>query len=220
MPQEIEYRLEGFETAATPETNLHEVEERAILDPGQGALIQDRIRSQGGSYLNRELIEDIYFCPNDVTSHEDQEARGLDREIIRLRRVRTIETDGQEHIETIFTTKLMSGGDYGDWTETNYPREGDFLDAGTEGLRNRYSLKPFFVLSKPRENWQLEDTTISFDVVPDFGNVLEAEKITTAEKVPATKAELQQTLRRLGVRPDQKPQTSITNQLIRTRSFF
>src|ERR1700722_15534382 len=220
MTAEMRYNMEGFNKLNSPESNLHEVEERAILDQGQEISIQQIILAEGGTYLNKEIIDDIYFCPSDVISNEDMEALGLDKEIIRLRLVKTTESDGQENTETILTQKHMSNGDYGDWVETNNPREGDHLKEETKNLQTKYGLKPFFVLSKTRTNWQLEDTTLSFDVVPDFGTVLEAEKITTAEQTPQVKIDLQETVKRLGVRPEQKPKTSITSQLRRRYASF
>ncbi len=145
----VEYRLDGFQTAL-PESALHEVEERAILDAGQDAIIQREILARGGSYLNKELIEDIYFCPEDVESHGEMEARGLDREIIRLRRVKTTHPNGEEELKTVFTTKLMSHRDYGDWLERNSPKEGDHLDAAAERLQRNFKLKN---LPKQRDNY-------------------------------------------------------------------
>lgn len=216
----MEYKIDGFETPTATENNLNEVEERAILDLGQDVTIQRCVVERRGKSLNQELIDDVYFCPDDIDSYQELERRGLDRQIIRLRRVKTTIPTGTQGVETIFTTKMRVGENWGNWVEANYPREGDYSDIATKNLRERYRLKPFFTLSKTRTSWQLGDVTLLFDNIPGFGVVLEGEIHTSRDNVSTAERQLQQTFRVLGVRPNQKPETSVTNQLMRTRSFF
>lgn len=219
MVEHIEHRFTTADFAPQHKALTFEVEEQAKLDPDQHLAIQEHIVRLGGTHAADEFIQDEFFCPADITSYDELEKRALNEQIIRIRKSIRQDYRGDTVTTTTLTTKAMQKGEGAAWDEHVFSKTGDHFSEASHLLTTGAGLKPYYKISKSRSEWQLGNTTISFDAIPDYGIFMEAELQKKKADIPAARSELKRLMETLGVRADQKPKQSIMKELVRTRSF-
>lgn len=219
MVEHIEHSFVSADYTPQHKETLFEVEEQAKLDPDQHLEIQEQIVRLGGAHTADEFIQDEFFCPADITSYDELEKRALNEQIVRIRKSIRQDYRGDTVTTTTLTTKAMQKGKDAAWDEHVFSKTGDHLTEASHLLTTDAGLKPYYKISKSRSEWQLGDTTISFDAIPDYGIFMEAEQQKEKADIPAARSALKRIMETLGVRADQKPKQSIMKELVRTRSF-
>ena len=214
MIEQLEHEFTHRDFAAKTNEKSFEVEEQAKLDPGQELEIQQQILRGGGKHTGDEYIDDVFFGPSSVTSSSDAlEKRALGEQIIRIRKIIRQSTSGKTETVTEFTTKVMQGDKEKAWNEHTFIRMGDYRDEAEGILMSLSGLEPYYRVTKTRSEWELGDVKLTFDAVPEYGTMMEAEIAADKNGIDSAKQKIRETLKGLGVRPDQKPKKSIMSEL-------
>jgi len=219
MVEHIEHSFVHADYAPQHTKASFEVEEQAKLDPNQHLEIQERIVRMGGTHTANEFIQDKFFCPKDITSYDELEKRSLNQQIIRVRKSIRQDDRGDTTTTTTLTTKTMHRAESRAWDEHTFSKNGDFFSEASDMLTTRAGLKPYYEITKNRSEWQIGETTISFDTIPDYGIFMEAEQQAEKTNIPTARKKLRALMTTLGVRADQTPKHSIMRDLARSRSF-
>lgn len=215
MVEHIENQFIRKEYTPKHTAETFEVEKEYFLTPEQTSTIQQQLLRLGGVHIADEYIEDMFYCPTDITSYDQLEQRSKNSQIIRIRKSTRQKDDGSTMIETIFTSKQKPDPSM-EWNEHNFTKKGDHTKEGDDIIKAA-GFKPYYQVAKTRSEWQFESCQLSFDHIPEYGTHLEIEVQTDRDAIPAAKSKIQNTAYRLHVPVHQKPKRSIMNTLASSR---
>lgn len=211
MVEVIEHRFLGKDYVPIHRQEHVEVEEQAKLDPGQELAIQQQLLRMGGRHTANEIIEDTFYSPKDVSSYEELETRALHKQIIRIRKSSLQDETGTTTVTTSLTTKTKRS-ELAGWDEHVFEKNGDLVKEADQLLRDG-DLAPYYSVKKTRSSWALSDTAISFDSIPGYGVLMEAERQVPSQDMGRARTGIRTLMAHLGVRENQKPAMSVMREL-------
>lgn len=192
----------------------HEVEFRALLTPEIFETLLTKGRKQFAQTFNGPLtIEDAYFCPKSVRKFSEVEMDDVGSYSLRLRR----ETETDKTRITLNTKVIQKIGDHNSWLEhevglTSYEEAQDILRA--------IGFKLFFELEKKRYSFREGEVYVCLEDIAEFQPAVELEILTSEDRTEEAKLKLLDYLTQNNVDRDVIVKKSITNMLMREKSFF
>jgi predicted adenylyl cyclase CyaB len=190
-----------------------EVEVRALIKSEKGLNLVEKVEQLGGSQLKEEIITDVYYCPNSVTSFKEIEMDAVGSYSLRLRKavknaVTTVEMN---------TKRIVSFGDHNSWEEHEV-----VLDSFDEGrsILNTMGFKAYFEFTKHRKSYKFGDLTVCLEDIENFGTAIEVEGITDKAGAETMKTKIFSFLESIGVNKDEIVPKSVTNILMKEWAKF